>query len=291
MQHRTIRVALFSAAGLVFAAGCDAIKINHHAVLEERATQLAETYCAVYQSCDCSPLATDAVHDDPEQCVSEEKTRLLAAFEEAEEDGLDFDAGCMNQLLARYQDLGCESFAAVQIELGNPLLYENFGCSLYHGDETDGICEPVPGTSWSDCASGWMCRDDNTCTPFLESTPEGEACVVNYSAYSFECDAGLVCDDASATCEPYVGAGEPCKTGGGHGMRCAPDHYCEPISEEEYQDGTCQPFRTGGEPCNPVADGFCLGWCVEVEGAGDPAVGVCVDIPAVCLYEDLQPHI
>ena len=217
MQRRSVRAHLF----VMLVAGCDTIEIKHHAKLEARATELAEAYCAAYQPCHCETLATDALHPDPDHCVSEQKARLIAAFDQAEEDGLDFDPGCMSQLLSRYQELGCESFAAVQIELGNPALSENFGCALYHGDETDGICEVVPGTSWSDCAAGQECLD-NKCTPVQELVAEGEDCLVNLSEYSYECASGLVCSNQSGTCVPFIGAGEPCQIGGVADKRCAP---------------------------------------------------------------------
>ena len=105
MQRRNARACLLVSIGLVFVGGCDTIKIDHHAKLEARASSLAEAYCAAYQECDCTPLATDAVHPDPEQCVSEEKARLLSAFEKAEDEGLEFDSGCMDQLLSRYEAL------------------------------------------------------------------------------------------------------------------------------------------------------------------------------------------
>lgn len=288
MQRRSVRARLFVSVALVSVAGCDTIKIDHHAALEARATKLAEGFCAAYQDCDCGPLATDALHPDPEQCVSEQKARILAAFEQAEDHGLDFDHSCMNQLLSRYQELGCESLEAVHIELGNPALFENFGCALYHGDQTDGICERTPGTSWSDCAAGRMCGDDNHCGPVMASASAGQACAVNYSEFSLDCDAGLYCADQTATCEPFIGAGEPCTLVGVGLTRCAPDHHCELLSEDSF-DGTCQPLKAAGEPCNPMTDSLCLGWCVELEGSDDPTVGACIDVPAVCLYEGLQP--
>lgn len=287
MQHQRVRAGLLVSLGVLALTACDPIIINHRAVLEQRATSLAEAYCAVYQACDCEPLATDALHPDPSQCVAEQKTRLLAAFDQAEQYALDFDQGCMNELLSRYEQLGCEGIAGVQLEIGNPALGENFGCSLYHGDQTDGICERVAGTGWSDCAAGQMCGDDNRCGPKIGLVVSGQACVINHSEFSLDCAAGLYCHDQSATCEPFLALGEPCTANATAG-RCAPDHYCSLISADSIE-GTCQPLLAASAPCDPTTDMQCLGWCIVLEGSDDPTLGACVDIPAVCLHDDLQP--
>jgi hypothetical protein len=231
------------------------------------------------------PIATDAVHPDPEQCVSEQTTRLLSAFEHAEDDGLEFDQGCMNQLLARYEVLGCESFATLQIQLGDPTLAENFGCSLYHGSEVDGICEAVTGTSWSDCATGYACFDAG-CQPIRDSAGVGGACTVNLSAYALDCDPGLYCTP-DAGCQPCQAEGEPCVDGGDGTMRCAPDHWCE-VADGEFE-GTCQPLWAAGDACNPTITDYCDGWCFDSEESEDPTIGSCVAVPGVCLYTDIQP--
>jgi len=291
MQRRNARACLLVSIGLVFAGGCDTIKIDHHAKLEARATSLAEAYCAAYQECDCTPLATDAIHSDPEQCVSEEKARLLSAFEQAEDRGLEFDSGCMDQLLSRYASLGCESIASVQHQLGNPLLAENFGCSLYHGDEVGGVCAIVDGTSWSDCAAGQMCNDgNNECQPVVASKDEGEACAFAGYSSSIDCQAGLYCDQFDG-CQPGGATGDPCLRGGDGSGQCVADHWCEPNAPDAI-DGTCQPLLQAGDPCVLASgDEACHGWCEPSPDSLDPAIGACIDVPAVCLHEGLRPPV
>jgi hypothetical protein len=289
MQHRSVRIRLLVSVVGVLAAGCDPIVIDHNAALEARATSLAEAYCAVYQACDCEPLATDAVYPDPEQCVSKEKTRLLAAFEQAESKKLEFDHDCMDQLLARYSELGCEDRASLHLELGNPALSDSFGCALYHGNKTDRICEGAVGTSWSDCAAGQRCVD-NACYPTSTLVPQGQACWLDYTEFAVVCAPGLYCSGKTNTREPFIAAGEPCVGAGSiHDVtRCAPDHHCEPLSDDTVE-GTCQPLMAAGEPCSSPWGGTCSGWCLPSDDSEDPTVGVCTHIPAVCLYEDLRP--
>jgi hypothetical protein len=289
MQHRSIRACLLASVGFVFAAGCDTIEINHHAKLEERATSLAEAYCAAYQSCDC-PFAGEGKYPEPDECLSKEKARLLSAFEKAEEEDLEFDQGCMDQLLARYQALGCESIPSMYVHLGTPELAENFGCALYHGDEVDGVCAIVGGTSWwSDCAAGRTCAD-NECRPVFVSKGEGGECAFGGLPYSSECQPGLVCDQFEG-CEPGGQTGDPCLGWGDGSQQCLADHYCDELVAEE-PEGICQPLVQGGEPCPIDGSGnedICHGRCEP--DPNDPSVGACVDIPAVCEYMQLRPPV
>jgi hypothetical protein len=290
MQRRNARACLLLSVGLVLAAGCDTIKIDHHAKLEARATSLAEGYCAAYQACDCTPLGTDAVHPDPEQCVSDEKARLLSAFEQAEDQGLEFDSACMDQLLSRYESLGCESIASLHSAIGNPALAENFGCALYHGEQVDGVCAIVDGTSWSDCAAGRMCNDGlHECQPVVASKAEGDACAFAGYSSSLDCKAWLYCDQFDG-CQPAGVNGHPCLLGGDGSGQCVADHFCAPLDADAIE-GTCQPRLQAGEPC-PLGSGNdpCHGRCEESPDSQDPAIGACLDVPAVCLDEQLRPH-
>lgn len=292
MQRRNARACLLVSVGIVFAGGCDTIAINHNAKLEARATSLAEAYCAAYQACDCEPLATDAVHPDPEQCVSKEQARLLSAFEKAEDDGLEFDASCMEQLLSRYDALSCESIPSLHSELGSWVLAENFGCALYHGDEVDGVCATVDGTSWSDCAAGRMCNVNNgehACQPVNSSNAEGDACTFSGYSFSIDCQAGLYCDQFDG-CQPAGTSGDPCLLGGDGSGQCASDHWCEPLNPDTIE-GTCQPRLQAGEPCLGSGNDPCHGRCETSPDAEDPAIGACMDVPAACLLEELRPPV
>ena len=290
MQHRNARACLLASLGIVLAAGCDTIEINHHAKLEARATSLAEAYCAAYQACDCTPLATDAVHVDPEQCVSKEKARLLSAFEKAEEQDLEFDSDCMDQLLSRYQALDCGSIPSLHSELGNPTATENFGCALYHGDEVDGVCAIVDGTSWSDCAAGRMCGDQHECSVVQSLEGQGESCsFIGSSGYSIDCQPGLYCDQFDG-CQPAGTSGAPCLLGGDGSGQCVADHWCEPLGADTLE-GICQPRVQAGEPCLLSGNDPCHGRCEPSPDSQDPAIGACMDVPAVCLYEELRPPV
>jgi hypothetical protein len=279
MHHRSAHIPSILAM-LVCSVACDVIEINHGKSLEARAQTLAEAYCAAYQACDCSPFATDAVHPDPEQCVERERTRLIDAFEQAEEHELEFDSGCMDQLLAHYEQLGCESIADINAEFGHPEWNSNFGCALYHGEVSGGICEGVPGTTWSDCEAGSRCGEQNACEPVMtESTAgeQGDSCGFTHVEFPYDCAMGLYCDQLDG-CQPVQGQGEPCSSGGDGSMRCAVDHFCEPLTPDSI-DGICQPRLDAGAPCMDSAS--CDGRC---------EMGVCIDMPALCLYTSLEPH-
>lgn len=270
---------------LLLVAGCDAVKINHGKgkVLDDRAEALAEAYCAVYASCDCAPIASDALFPDPSQCVAEEKQRLLSEFEQAEDDDLSFDQGCMDQLLSRYAELDCASISTIHAQLGNPATTENFGCAMYHGDETNGICELATGTPWSDCATGLQCFD-HSCQPALTLADAGEPCTFNSSALALDCQPGLYCDQFDG-CQPGQELGEACMIAGDGSMRCAAELFCAPTGDSV--EGICQALLDGGEACVNNQQS-CHGWCQNVPDSPDPNIGECLDVPAVCQYESLQ---
>lgn len=266
---------------------CDVIEIDHGPPLVARAQTLAEAYCAAYRACDCSPFPTDALHPDPDACVEREQARLVAGFEQAEAYDLVFDSSCMDQLLARYELLGCESLASINAELGHPELASNFGCALYHGEVSGGVCEDVPGTVWSDCEAGSMCND-NACQPVLSAADEpGAACGVTTVEFPLDCAAGLYCDQSDG-CQPVQGLDEPCLIAGDGSMRCAVDHYCEPLSSDGIE-GTCRPRLDAGAPCM-LGPSSCHGRCEPSEESLDPAIGVCIDVPALCLNTSLEPQ-
>jgi hypothetical protein len=281
MHPRSVHIPSLIAV-LLCSAACDVIEIKHGKSLEARAQSLAEAYCAAYQACDCSAFPTDALHPDPEQCVDRERARLIAAFEQAEEHELAFDSGCMDQLLANYEQLGCDSLAVVNAQFGHPEWASNFGCALYHGDISGGICEPVAGTSWSDCEAGSMCHDNNACGPVIDPGAQGDACGVTHVDFPLDCEMGLYCNQLDG-CQPVQGDGEPCLRGGDGSMRCAVDQYCAPVMPEDIE-GTCQPLLAVGSPCTSAE--MCDGRC---EVPDNSAEGVCIDDPALCLNDSLQP--
>jgi hypothetical protein len=209
--------------------------------------------------------------------VTAEKQRILAAFDQAEAYDLSFDQGCMDHLLSRYAELDCASVNTIHAQLGNPTVGENFGCALYHGGETDGICEASPGTAWSDCAAGLRCME-NACRPELTLGAEGDACSFNASGNAIDCLPGLYCDQFDG-CKAAQVLGEPCLIGGDGSLRCAADLYCDP--DGDGIEGICQARLGGGESCGE--DQYaCDGWCQD---------GVCLDVPGVCLDEALQPPV
>lgn len=266
-------------------AACDVIEIDHgKKQLEARAQSLAEAYCAAYQACDCSAFPTDALHPDPEQCVERERARLVAAFEQAEEYDLEFDPSCMDQLVANYELLGCESLPRINAELGHPDWASNFGCALYHGDVSGGICEGVPGTMWSDCEAGSMCSDNNACRPGLSIGEQGDSCGFTHVEFPYDCAMGLYCDQSEG-CQPVQGLDEPCLLGGDGSMFCAVDLYCEPSMAGSIE-GFCRPLLEVGSPCefSHSCDGRC-------EYSDNSMFGVCIDEPALCLNPSLQPHV
>ena len=268
---------------LLAGTGCDVIKIDHGKT-KMRAEQLAEAWCAAYESCDCSPFPTDSFYPDPSECVAQETQRILASFEQAEDNGLSFDQGCMDQLIASYDtDLGCQSTSAVFATIGNPAAPENLGCALYHGDEVDGICEDVAGTPWSDCAAGLRCGA-NSCTPQLSLAGAGEPCADSYGPQSHACEPGLYCDQVAGCTQPQQ-LGDPCEAGIGPGVLiCAPDLYCDLL------DDTCAALQAGGEVCR--ADDFsCHGTCERPADDPNAEYGVCLDVPAICLSQNVQPPV
>jgi hypothetical protein len=282
MHHRNIRNSSLIAM-LMCSVACDAIEINHGKSLEARAQTLAEAYCAAYESCDCSPFATDALHPDPDQCVEQEKARLLAAFEQAKEHDLELDSGCMDQLLAKYETLGCESLTTVNAEIGHPEWASNFGCALYHGEVSGGICEDTPGTSWSDCEAGSVCRE-NACKPALVPGEQDDTGGVTHVEFPLDCAMGLYCDQTDG-CQPVQGLDEPCLRGGDGSMFCAVDLYCEPINSEMIE-GICRPLLDAGSACTSGPK-MCDGRCEIPDNSAD---GVCIDDPALCLNTSLAPH-
>jgi hypothetical protein len=285
MHPRSVHIPSFIAV-LVCSVACDAIEINHGKPIVARAQTLAEAYCAAYQACDCSPFATDAVHPDPDQCVEQEKARLLAAFEQAEEYDLTFDSSCMDQLLANYELLGCESSSSVNAELGHPEWDSNFGCALYHGEVSEGICEGVPGTSWSDCEADSACWD-NACAPVRVAGEQDDTCGVTNVEFPFDCAMGLYCDQTDG-CQPVQGLDEPCLRAGDGSMFCAVDLYCEPI-DSDMIEGICRPRLDAGSPCSSGLEP-CEGRCEFPENTTDGQLGVCIDDPALCINTSLQPH-
>jgi hypothetical protein len=282
MQHR--RTLVFGLT-LLATAGCDVMKIGHRDDIDARATALAEAYCDAYQACDCGPIASDALFSDPGDCMVEQRAWLIPAFEEAEDRGLEFDQGCMDQMVARYGQLGCGDRPSVQLEFGAAGLQENFGCMLYHGERELGACESVLGAPWSECAAGMGCFG-GACQSLGTTAAEGEPCTHDYSAYASDCAPGLYCG-ADESCRPFIASGDPCSDWGSDPQRCAPDHRCAIVSEDPLA-GICTPLLAAGDPCNPTTHSDCPAWCVGTD-ANDPTIGECVDAPAVCYDPELPP--
>jgi hypothetical protein len=69
------------------------------------------------------------------------------------------------------------------------------------------------------------------------------------------------------------------------------DLWCEPLVEGMLE-GICQARVQAGEPCVLGSGGDpCHGRGELSPDSLDPAIGTCMDVPALCLYEELRPPV
>jgi hypothetical protein len=240
-------------------------------------TRLAEAYCETLFACD--PASQCEYNDEPgslyasqDECVQSERATLEEVSETARNANMTFDAECVDQTIARYQEVGCDGRDRVKLRFNEP--YDARGCQPYFGtvpvDENP--CFPVVSTSLSNCAANLACYD--------------ETCVAqDHLCTDAPCPEGTACDDnaGGGTCMPILAVGDVCvgsdleRTG-----ICPFESYCH----TEYDEfGLVSAVCTASVPLG----GACIGalQCASLAcGDGD----VCVpDVPWVC-YDDAAPR-
>jgi hypothetical protein len=230
----------------------------------EAGREFARRLCAIQNDCGC---ADDVIIPDCEAQVEQEFTE---SERRALEDGLVYDAECMEVFLERIDELG-----ACGVEYPEP----GPPCAVYGGDADVGdpceVFDTMP--IMSGCRIDLACID-GTCTDLENQAklPLGAICSADQHIVPTgnlgECDEGLRCDSAdtracvAATPIPQAPLGEECVQPYG----CVDDGICRPqVSDpapSEERPGICVERTPPGDPCTLVyeCDRICeAGRCQE----------------------------
>lgn len=246
--------------------GCDADEIMHEESTggsggqalpdDDFPTRMAEGYCAVLFGCDPNASCQEATrpYTTEADCVAFETAELEEVRAAGRGAGLTYDAECVDSTIARYSEIGCDSFGTLERRNIDPL----GTCPPYYGTipEGENPCFEVVGSALSDCGQGLVCSDE-ICGPGFEPP--------------CPCAEGMACNNAASTdedrCVPVVGEGEPCSGELGEKIAdCGPMAYCNADWTEDGMLTTneCVSTLANGEACDgdyQCGSSFCDGTC------------------------------
>lgn len=222
-----------------------------------------ESICAQYFACDCTPEA----FVDAAECKTELEQELTDAKQAAADNGLAYDATCVQVAADIYRDTiqcdGLDVLATDEVLCG--------ACTLVHGDKAAG--DPCIELDYgSSCAKGLICVS-GTCVDLCARQSEGQPCYDEAAqAQIGVCADGFFCDYlGSNACTPQAAQGDPCTGSSG----CIEGLYCDIGG-----DATCKPPPKQGEACTfECAPGLSCdgGTCGPAPGEGQPCTGACAE--------------